>query len=221
MTWLKVLLAAAMIAVVLVDAFEVVLLPRRIRHGFRLARAFFRASWLIGRTAARLLPAGRWRTGFLSTFGPLCLFALVVVWAAGLITGFALLHWSLGSAISEQGAGFVTYLYFSGTTFFTLGYGDLVPTGGTDRALSVVEAGLGFVFLAVIVSYLPVLCQAFSRRGDRHLAVGCPGRVSAECRRAVPAAGRRPQPGRRRALPGRVGGAGRPSCWKATSRSRC
>ena len=43
MTWLKVLLAAAMIAVVLVDAFEVVLLPRRIRHGFRLARAFFRA----------------------------------------------------------------------------------------------------------------------------------------------------------------------------------
>lgn len=164
MTWLKVLLAAAIIVVVLVDAFEVVLLPRRIRHGFRLARAFFRASWLIGRTAARLLPAGRWRTGFLSTFGPLCLFALVVVWAAGLITGFALLHWSLGSAISERGAGFVTYLYFSGTTFFTLGYGDLIPTGGTDRALSVVEAGLGFVFLAVIVSYLPVLYQAFSRR---------------------------------------------------------
>ena len=39
-----------------------------------------------------------------------------------------------------------------------------MPTGGTDRALSVVEAGLGFVFLAVIVSYLPVLYQAFSRR---------------------------------------------------------
>ena len=162
--WLGTILAVAMILVVLVDAFEVVLLPRRIRHGFRLARIFFRASWAIGRTAAGLLPAGRWRTGFLSTFGPLCLFALLAVWAVGLIVGFALLHWSLGIALSDKAAGFGTYLYFSGTTLFTLGYGDLAATHGAGRALSVVEAGLGFVFLAVIVSYLPVLYQAFSRR---------------------------------------------------------
>jgi hypothetical protein len=164
MRWFGALIAVAMIVVVLVDAFEVVLLPRRIRHGFRLARIFFRTSWIVGRTAARLLPIGPWRTGFLSTFGPLCLFALLVVWAIGLITGFALLHWSLGTAISEKGAGFGTYLYFSGTTFFTLGYGDLVTISGAGRALSVVEAGMGFVFLAVIITYLPVLYQAFSRR---------------------------------------------------------
>jgi hypothetical protein len=164
MAWMGALIAAAMILVVLVDAFEVVLLPRRIRNGFRLAPIFFRTSWIIARTAARLLPAGRWRTGFLSTFGPLCLFALVVVWALGLIVGFALLHWSLGIALSDRQAGFGGYLYFSGTTFFTLGYGDLVTAGATGRALSVAEAGLGFVFLAVIVSYLPVLYQAFSRR---------------------------------------------------------
>ena len=60
-------------------------------------------------------------------------------------------------------AGFGAYLYFSGTTFFTLGYGDMVPTGAAGRALSVVESGVGFVFLAVMVSYLPVLYQAFSR----------------------------------------------------------
>ena len=125
---------------------------------------FFRTSWIVGRTVSRLLPMGRWRTGFLSTFGPLCLFALVVVWAAGLITGFALLHWSLGIALSDRDAGFGTYLYYSGTTFFTLGYGDLVTSDGIGRALSVTEAGLGFVFLAVIISYLPVLYQAFSRR---------------------------------------------------------
>ena len=82
----------------------------------------------------------------------------------GLIIGFALLHWSLGTALSASGAGFGDYLYFSGTTFFTLGYGDLVAAGRTGRALSVAEAGLGFIFLAVIVSYLPVLYQAFSRR---------------------------------------------------------
>jgi hypothetical protein len=156
--------AVAIIVIVLIDAFEVVLLPRRVRHGLRLARHYYQISWIIGRAAARLLPAGRWRTGFLSTFGPLSLFVLVITWAVGLILGFALLHWSLGVAISTANAGFTTYLYFSGTTFFTLGYGDLVPTGAVGRALSVAESGMGFVFLAAVVGYLPVLYQAFSRR---------------------------------------------------------
>ena len=162
--WGGVIVAVALIAIVLIDAFEVVLLPRRIRHGFRLAPLFFRSSWFLGRAAARRIPAGRWRTGFLSTFGPLSLFFLVLAWAAGLIVGFALLHWSFGSALSGAGASFRTYVYFSGTTFFTLGYGDLVPTGRVGRALSVAEAGMGLIFLAVIISYLPVLYQAFSRR---------------------------------------------------------
>ncbi len=156
--------AVAIIVIVLIDAFEVVLLPRRVRHGFRLARQFYQISWMAGRAAAGLLPAGRWRTGFLSTFGPLSLFVLIIAWAVGLILGFALLHWSLGVAISIADAGFPTYLYFSGTTFFTLGYGDLVPTGPVGRALSVAESGMGFVFLAAVVGYLPVLYQAFSRR---------------------------------------------------------
>ena len=68
-----------------------------------------------------------------------------------------------GTALSGASAGFGTYLYFSATTFFTLGYGDTVPTGAAGRALSVAESGLGYVFLAVIISYLPVLYQAFSR----------------------------------------------------------
>ena len=66
--------------------------------------------------------------------------------------------------MSVAEAGLSTYLYFSGTSFFTLGFGDVVATGGLGRTLSVAEAGLGFVFLAAIISYLPVLYQAFSRR---------------------------------------------------------
>src|SRR5207249_4041653 len=46
----------------------------------------------------------------------------------------------------------------------TLGYGDVVPTGAWGRSLAVAEAGIGFGFLAVVISYLPVLYQAFSRR---------------------------------------------------------
>ena len=128
-----------------------------------LAISFARRGWWDGKLPGYCRP-GRWRTAFLSTFGPLCLFALVAVWATGLIVGFAVLHWSLGTALSAPDAGFGAYLYYSGTTFFTLGFGDLVASDRTGRMLSVAEAGTGFVFLAVIVSYLPVLYQAFSRR---------------------------------------------------------
>ena len=95
------------------------------------------------------------------------MFGLFGVWAVGLICGFALLHWSLGTIISlthSENRQFASHLYFSGTTFFTLGYGDMVPVGSLGRALIVLEVGIGFGFLAVVISYLPVLYQAFSRR---------------------------------------------------------
>jgi len=53
----------------------------------------------------------------------------------------------------------------SGTTFFTLGLGDVTPMGAPGRALIVFEAGMGFGFLAAVISYLPaILYQAFSGR---------------------------------------------------------
>src|SRR5438552_2502947 len=142
MAWIGVAAAVALIVVVFIDAFEAMILPRRVRHDYRLARLFYRSAWLLWRWAARMLPVGRRRQGFLSIFGPLSLFALLTVWAAGLIAGFGLLHWSLGtlSIPRPEESSFGTYVYFSGTTFFTLGYGDFVPTGGLGRALSVAEA---------------------------------------------------------------------------------
>ena len=52
----------------------------------------------------------------------------------------------------------------SGVTFFTLGYGDVVPHTGAARFMSVLEAGTGIGFIAVVIGYLPVLYQLFSRR---------------------------------------------------------
>ncbi len=52
----------------------------------------------------------------------------------------------------------------SGETIFTLGYGDITPDSFPGKFLAVVEAGLGFGFMAVIIGYLPVLYQSFSRR---------------------------------------------------------
>ena len=115
------------------------------------------------------LPAGRAREAMLSVFGPLSLLGLFVSWVLSLIIGFTFMQWSVSSLTGSNGTGsaphsFATYFYYSGTTYFTLGLGDVIPAPGWSRALTVLEAGLGFGFLAIIISYLPVLYQAFSRR---------------------------------------------------------
>jgi Ion channel len=156
----------ALIAVMLVDAFETVLLPRRVTHGYRLIRLFYQDSWHIWRQLARLFTSPRLRESFLSFFGPLSVLVVFGAWAFGLVVGFALLHWSLHTPLTATVAGqsAFSYGYFSGDTFFTLGYGDLTPLSPLGKVLAILEAGLGFGFLALIISYHPVLTQAFSRR---------------------------------------------------------
>ena len=162
------LLGIAVIAAMLWDAFETVVLPRRVSRRIRVA-GYIRYAWgawlwCTGRIQRR----GR-REAYLAFFGPLATLSLLAIWAVGLILGFALLQWGLGSQLAspESRPGFGTDLYLSGTTFFTLGLGDVVPKSVAARIALVVEGGVGFSFLALIISYLPVIYQAFSRRESR------------------------------------------------------
>jgi len=166
MSFLTAAASLALIAWVLADAFLTMLLPRRIAHQFRFARLFYVYSWTPWATLARRMRPGKWRNSFLSFFGPLSILMLISAWAMVLIVGFALLQWSLGSSLRSSGEElrFPVYLYFSGVTFFTLGFGDITPLDPLGRFLTVVETGIGFGFLAVVISYLPVLYQAFSHR---------------------------------------------------------
>jgi len=92
------------------------------------------------------------------------LLGLAAVWALGLLFGFALMQWSAGSHFEPAAGRFVDDLYVSGTTFFTLGLGDVRPLGSVARLITVAEAGTGFGFLAIVIAYFPVLYQSFSRR---------------------------------------------------------
>jgi hypothetical protein len=155
-----------LLSIVLLDAFEAIILPRRVSHRFRFARFFYRNAWRPWASAARWVRPDKRRETYLSFFGPLSLFLLLSIWSAGMIAGFAIVHWGLRSQLNIQAsaASFGTYLYMSGTTFFTLGLGDVTPLTPVGRTLAVVEAGVGFGFLAAVIAYLPVLYQAFSRR---------------------------------------------------------
>jgi hypothetical protein len=167
MSTMIVLTAVALIAIVLHDGFEVIMLPRRVRRGLRLARMFYVSIWWFWRSAVGRLVTPRRRGALLGWFGPSSVLGLFLLWATLLILGFGAIHAALGTPMNTPGAqvpGPSDYVYFSGVTFFTLGFGDVTPNGPVGRFLAVVEAGLGFVFLAVVISYLPVFYQAFSSR---------------------------------------------------------
>jgi hypothetical protein len=156
----------AIFLIVLWDAFEAIILPRRVTRRFRLTRVFYKFTWTIWKFATRLIPARKTREALLSFYGPLSLLVLVGVWAVGLILGFGLMQYGAGSAVSTAGAqpGFATDIYLSGTTFFTLGLGDVVPRTSLARVLVVTEAGFGFGFLAAVIGYLPFIYGSFSKR---------------------------------------------------------
>jgi Ion channel len=154
------------ILAVLLDAFETVVLPRRVARHFRLTAWFYRRTWIPWRRLAGGISSQARREAFLGYFGPLSLIFLLAFWAVGLICGFALLQYGAGEHMQfgRESISFGTLVYQSGETFFTLGYGDIVPTSITARALAVTEAGMGFAFLGVVIGYLPTIYGAFSRR---------------------------------------------------------
>lgn len=156
----------AIIALVLVDGFESIVQTRHVTRRYRYTRFFYRTNWSVWRWLALRFPAGRRRDDQLDRFGPISLLALLASWVVGLIFGFALVNWAFRTlhAATADPLGFGTYVYASGEAFFTLGYTAIVPNTPAGRALTVVEAGVGFGFLAIVISYLPVLYQAFSRR---------------------------------------------------------
>jgi hypothetical protein len=156
----------AFLCIVLVDAFETIILPRRATGRFRLTRIFYIATWRPWAYFARRIRNLRKRETALSFYGPLSLIVLLVVWAATMVVGFGLIYFGLGSPFNDAAghSGLVSDFYVSGTTIFTLGLGDVTPHGPWARGLIILEAGTGFGFLAVVMGYFPVLYGAFSRR---------------------------------------------------------
>jgi hypothetical protein len=164
------LLAGCVLTVaILWDALEAIVFPRTGAETLLRTRSrYYRTTWGLWAALGRRLPASR-RERFLSLYGPLAFVALLAFWAAGLITGFAMMHWSqraIATGLPGDGQFFDDF-YLSGTSLFTLGFGDVVPHNEASRLVAVVEAGIGLMFVTAILSYLPVLHGSIVRRETR------------------------------------------------------
>jgi hypothetical protein len=127
------------------------------------SRVIGRATFVTIRWIARRLPeASNVRERLLSVFGSLVIIELLLAWALLQVFGFGLIWWGFGDIPTIDGLG--DAWYFSGVVFFTVGFGEIVPTEVIPRSGAILEAFFGVVTIALVVGYLPSLYAAYSDR---------------------------------------------------------
>ena len=156
---LAVLGGALVAAWVVSSAVRTVVMPRPERVWLTMA-LFELARRSAGAVAARVKAPDR-RHRVLGAFGPAVLISLPLVWSLGLIASFAAIYWGL-----DVGS-FADAVELSGSSLTTLGFVS-APTFAA-RLVAVVEALFGLAIVALMISFLPTIYGAFSRR---EIAVG-------------------------------------------------
>jgi hypothetical protein len=145
---------AAVVAAVFLSAICTVVVPRGVP--VRLTRIVFRSMRRIFEVRSRLASTYEERDRAMALYAPLTLIVLPVVWLAITLLGFAAMYWALGVHPVRQ--AFVE----SGSSLLTLGFVRAEDLPTTLLAFS--EAADGLILLALLITFLPSMYGAFSRR---------------------------------------------------------
>jgi hypothetical protein len=154
---LRILAVAAGVALVIAaigSAVKTVVLPRA--SASRITRGVFLIVRWLFRIVARPSMSFERRDRILGAYAPLGLMATLAAWLSLALRGFTLLFWGIDHA------GWRASLDLSGSSLFSLGIGR--PEGLGSTTLIFVEAAIGLFLLALLITYLPTIYAAFSRR---------------------------------------------------------
>jgi hypothetical protein len=152
------------IALVCFDIFQSILVPRVNSRRLRIAPLLIgKILWPIYRIIVNKLPA-HWRASCYRAFAPLAFVSLITVWLSLLICGFACLFLTVGHHIKPPITKLTDALYFAGTSVLTLGFGDVVAAAWPARAIVLIAAMLGLIFMALGVSLLFSMQSYFQQR---------------------------------------------------------
>jgi hypothetical protein len=150
---LVVLAGIAVVARVVISAVRTFVVPRGDSDGLtRFAFVVIRKAFQLVAHPGRPYAA---RDRVLAYYGPLALMLLPGWWLVLLTTGFAAIFWGLGAPADQA---FID----SGSSLLTLGFARPDVPGGIPVAFT--EAALGLALVALLISYLPTIYGAFSRR---------------------------------------------------------
>ena len=164
--WLEFVVGLLVWLGVIWDGFATIVLPRTVAPMKRLSGRFNRLSWRLWAAAGRRISPPDRQLIFLAIYGPISVMVLLILWGGLMILAFTLIFQGMGPRF--QGGtgplGFGALLYMSASTFLTLGIGDITSTDPIARSFVILEAGTGYVFLGLLITYMPVLEQAYGSR---------------------------------------------------------
>jgi hypothetical protein len=161
---------AVLILVMVSDAISTLIVTQGRTGLWRPTRLWYAGTWRLTRSFVARAPA---RAGdvSLNLYPALSLLGLLVLWLAGLMFGWALLYWGLGEHVGGA-SDWGTVIYYSGTSLLTPAFG--VAHDPALRVLTLVETLTGLGTIALLISYLPALYGAYSRREARLLTLDDP-----------------------------------------------
>jgi hypothetical protein len=136
------------------SAVRTVILPRAVPS--KLSRTVFIVMRMIFRLFISRATTYERRDRIMAPYAPLSLLALLVTWVWLALTGYTLMFWAMGGMTWREA------IVLSGSSIFTLGFAQAETLPGTLLAFT--EAGTGLVLLAMLITYLPSIYGAFSRR---------------------------------------------------------
>jgi hypothetical protein len=148
------LIGAVLVGATLGSAVRTMVLPRGIPA--KLASAVFIGVRKVFNFRLRHAESYERRDRVMAIYAPLSLLLLAVTWLAIIGAGYAAMLWALGAHPLREA------FTLSGSSLFTLGFDR--PPDLPKVALSFTEATLGLSLLALLITYLPSLYGAFSRR---------------------------------------------------------
>jgi hypothetical protein len=133
-------------------------------------------TWRSTRVVAARLP-DRAGESALNVYPALSLLGLLVLWLAGLMIGWSFVYWGLNQHVAGT-SDFGSIVYYAGTSLVTPLFGS--AHGTAVRMLTLLETLTGVVTIALMISYLPALYSAYSRREARLLTLDTPsgGRIT-------------------------------------------
>ena len=159
------------IVTTLADSVGTLVVARGVAGRWRPTRAFYLSSWRVWRSLGRRL--GRGQETFLAAYAPLSLLILLSIWLLGQLVGWSLIYLA-GEGSLEGASGFLSILYYSGISLLTVGFGDITSQSSVLRFLTLFEAAIGLLTIALVISYLPALYGAYGRRETRLLTLDDP-----------------------------------------------
>ncbi|HYK94394.1 MAG TPA: potassium channel family protein [Candidatus Dormibacteraeota bacterium] len=153
-----------LLGIVLWDIFQSIVVPRPTPGLLRLGRYLIPPTWRLWRAIgirARDAQATDW---FLGLYAPGAAILLFVVWLAIIIVADGLMLFALRGEVTPHLGTFFDAMYFAGTSVLTLGFGEIVATGGISRAVVIVAAVTGLGVVALVITFVFSLFANYQRR---------------------------------------------------------